>query len=406
MIEIQCTSCLTRYRIEPSVLPAEKPTFKCSRCGHVFSADPRRAKSVSSAAPVFKRTLSDTPSKPAAAEPPPPPAQPKSAAQPPPPPVQPQPAAPEPSVETRAPSNVEARTTSGSETHNPLARSFADHDDGKPGENLSFDFADDFGPASEPVAPPSEPVKETRWQVGSFDPILQDNFSPGPSEIADPNETPRDTSDLNNPYGDAVTRPVDYPSAAPAQARDRDRDRVHSSGFFLIVFVALLASFTAVSVMISNQAAASLYLLGHVPGLADYFNTPAAPVALHQPHAEYQRLKDGQAALIVSGDAENVGQNPLHAVQIAIDLVDSSQRALARQAVYCGNQISPRMTADMTPRELEFFGKLEPPRSFVITPGGSSSFVAIFIDPPEKSHSFRIAVVDAREPERSGAPHN
>ena len=402
MIEIQCTSCLTRYRIEPSVLPAEKPTFKCSRCGHVFSADPRRAKSASSA-PVFKRSLSESSSKPPAA----------AAEAPPPPPAQPKPAAAEPPVQTRTPPNVEAGTksnvdpgaTSDSESHNPLARSFADHDDAKPGENLSFDFDEDFGPASEPVAPPpaSEPVKETRWQVGSFDPILQDDFGPGPSEMADSNE-PRDTSDLNNPYADAITRPVNYPSAVPEQGRDRER--VHSSGFFLIVFVAMLAAFTAMSVMISNQAAASLYLIGQIPGLADYFTRPTAPVSVHDTHAEYQRLKDGQAALIVSGNAENVGHNPLHAVQIAIDLVDPSQHPLVRQAVYCGNQISPRMTADMTPRELEFFGKLEPPRSLVINPGGSSSFVAIFIDPPEKSHSFRVAVIDAREPERAGTPHN
>lgn len=42
MIEVQCTSCHTRYRIDEQVLPEGTPTFKCSRCGHVFSVDPRR----------------------------------------------------------------------------------------------------------------------------------------------------------------------------------------------------------------------------------------------------------------------------------------------------------------------------------------------------------------------------
>src|SRR5215471_96339 len=41
MIEIQCPSCQTRYRIDENVLPQDSPTFKCSRCGHVFSGDPR-----------------------------------------------------------------------------------------------------------------------------------------------------------------------------------------------------------------------------------------------------------------------------------------------------------------------------------------------------------------------------
>ncbi len=47
MIEIQCSSCHTRYRIDERVLPAESPTFKCSRCGHVFTTDPLTAKKIS-----------------------------------------------------------------------------------------------------------------------------------------------------------------------------------------------------------------------------------------------------------------------------------------------------------------------------------------------------------------------
>src|SRR5271167_428643 len=47
MIEIQCSSCHTRYRIDERVLPADTPTFKCSRCGHVFTTDPLTAKKIS-----------------------------------------------------------------------------------------------------------------------------------------------------------------------------------------------------------------------------------------------------------------------------------------------------------------------------------------------------------------------
>jgi predicted Zn finger-like uncharacterized protein len=42
MIEVQCTSCQTRYRIDERILPDETPTFKCSRCGHVFTIEPRK----------------------------------------------------------------------------------------------------------------------------------------------------------------------------------------------------------------------------------------------------------------------------------------------------------------------------------------------------------------------------
>src|ERR1700682_4648945 len=52
MIEIQCTSCHTRYRIDERVLPDDTPTFKCSRCGHVFNADPVPAKARKPAPPA------------------------------------------------------------------------------------------------------------------------------------------------------------------------------------------------------------------------------------------------------------------------------------------------------------------------------------------------------------------
>lgn len=42
MIEVKCTSCQTRYRIDERILPDETPTFKCSRCGHVFTVEPRQ----------------------------------------------------------------------------------------------------------------------------------------------------------------------------------------------------------------------------------------------------------------------------------------------------------------------------------------------------------------------------
>lgn len=52
MIEIQCTSCHTRYRIDERVLPGEAPTFKCSRCGHVFISEPGQIKSGAAPGPT------------------------------------------------------------------------------------------------------------------------------------------------------------------------------------------------------------------------------------------------------------------------------------------------------------------------------------------------------------------
>ncbi|HVN64072.1 MAG TPA: zinc-ribbon domain-containing protein [Candidatus Binataceae bacterium] len=39
MIDVQCPSCATRYRIDEAILPADRPSFKCSRCGQVFGVN-------------------------------------------------------------------------------------------------------------------------------------------------------------------------------------------------------------------------------------------------------------------------------------------------------------------------------------------------------------------------------
>src|SRR6266478_3742607 len=91
MIEVQCTSCHTRYRIDEQVLPEGTPTFKCSRCGHVFAFDPREIKAPEPPAATPPRTATpEPPPAPSARPAPPTPAAKPAAASPPPPPPEPE----------------------------------------------------------------------------------------------------------------------------------------------------------------------------------------------------------------------------------------------------------------------------------------------------------------------------
>ena len=111
MIEIQCTSCNTRYRIDERVLPEETPTFKCSRCGHVFKAEPVPARPRKPTAPrVVQKPAA--PTAPGAEEPSPAP------------PVQSKPTpagTPDPQAQEQPPP---ASSTEASE-ENPLDRTFS-----------------------------------------------------------------------------------------------------------------------------------------------------------------------------------------------------------------------------------------------------------------------------------------
>src|SRR5579875_2190483 len=157
MIEIQCTSCHTRYRIDERVLPEDTPTFKCSRCGHVFTAEPRGARrppAQAKSAESDSAALKDKPGEPApqAAQRKPsmlrsgatlnpqrtPRVGPTAAAS-------PKAAATEspraPAPQPQAPPPISEAATSGPAAD--LSRSFRNApEEPPPGENLSFDFDD------------------------------------------------------------------------------------------------------------------------------------------------------------------------------------------------------------------------------------------------------------------------
>jgi uncharacterized protein DUF3426 len=141
-----------------------------------------------------------------------------------------------------------------------------------------------------------------------------------------------------------------------------------------------------------------LEMLSHLPKIGDRFIPPIAParlVAMRDVHSDYLRTKGGHNALVVTGIAENVGDRALHGVQIAASLRDPADHTLASRAVYCGNNLSAPMVAQMTPHELEFFQKLDPPKTFALEPSATSPFVIVFIDPPSAVNRFDVSVASA-----------
>ncbi|HUY39255.1 MAG TPA: zinc-ribbon domain-containing protein [Candidatus Binataceae bacterium] len=409
MIEIQCTSCHTRYRIDEGVLPDETPTFKCSRCGHVFNADPVSARpkkasvrDISSAAPRPQRSER-------APAPPETPAPEPAAA----------PAAGEPAP-IDEPAELAAPEPS---TDDLMSRPFSrDSEDPDPGENLKFDFSDEGKVSGEEEAPETRRVRDEfdrnggEWQVGD----LPADFAPAaaatppaPIEVALPKparliphadevefEQPRFTAAKAS---GAAQAPVSERGFVSGRLPDdvayiESRGGAHSAGMFIALFFLVAVAFGLASMVICGEPAASARMLSQVPALGARFTRPIVPatlVALRDVRAQYLPIKGGADALIVSGTAENVGNDPLHGILIAVDLLDGSARQIAGQASYCGNGLSEKMVGEMTPREIEFLQRLDPQKNFAVAAGHSAPFLMVFIDPPRQTATLRIAVAKA-----------
>ena len=442
MIEIQCTSCNTRYRIDERVLPDDTPTFKCSRCGHVFNADPVPAR-VRKPAPPAAENESESPRtiRPARPRPSPlksqvesdvvkrePVAEPR-------PTIAPQPQArvqrPEPApraaVEPRtpapppaAPEVRPAKDRREPDVDDPLNRTFGDREQkADTGENLRFDFSEernqihDASPQEHELERP-EP-DDADWQVG--DAPADFEHAPrrrAPTMMAEQEPAARPTPTAVRRMASTLSAEAPHfarPSGGPAKAAGFQLGQVaedradaapagptHASGLFLAMFFFVAIAFFGASALICDEPAASARILSQAPAIGGYFARPIVPamlVALHDVRAEYYTLKGGHVALVITGIAQNVSARRLHLVEIDAGLIGGGTRPLAGQSVYVGNELSATMLGEMTPREIEFSQGLSPQKAFAIEPSAAAPFLMVFIDPPTGAGKIRVSVSKA-----------
>ncbi|HEX4211607.1 MAG TPA: DUF3426 domain-containing protein [Candidatus Binataceae bacterium] len=466
-IEVQCTSCHTRYRIDEQVLPEGTPTFKCSRCGHVFTLEPRGAKRVevnaeapgasertppesfeaelrSSRPGSVKRFSADTgaeiepatselaikrPEPPRASQPPIRTAGPPRAVTPPPaasatPRVTP--AAPTTPVGTapKAAVRPSPQAPSREPADDPLSRPFNrplradENSDFDSGENLAFDFQHEAGEPDgfehdEHGDAHDEFAEETgQWQVGNPDAVPEPSYVGSRGSRVQRRTTrqqmPRFTSAGSRTGKGRKDQAPEFdedPESFPAAYADDQNAPVYnrrvtgSARFFIGLFAMLIVGYGLMTLIIRSSPAIAADLLSHLPMVGDRFELPITParlVALRDVRSGYIRTRDGHTALLITGSAENVGADPLHTIQIAVNLRDPGHKGVASSAVYCGgDSLSPSMVAKMTPHELDFFQKLAPPKNFVLAPSSTSPFVIVFIDPPKTVSAFDLSIENA-----------
>ena len=454
MIEIQCTSCHTRYRIDERVLPDDTPTFKCSRCGHVFNADPVPAKVRKPAAAPPEVDSESQPARTIRASRPRPSAlksQVESDIVKREPVPEPQPAMPEPEIgvprsnaQLRAPEDRmhaapvkrpteepevrPAKDRSEADLDDPLNRTFGDREPPKAdtGENLKFDFSDERNEIAD--APPERELERDEpndggWEVGEVPaefearpirqaPTMMDEAEPPPIRTKMPVRRMAAPLLADAPqYAPPPAGPAAQPGfqlghVADDGSKEAAPGATHSSGVFLALFFFVAIAFLGLSAFICDEPAASVRVLGQAPQIGDYFARPIVPamlVTLHDVRSEYYTLKGGHVALVISGNAQNVGERALHLVEIDANLIGDGARPLASQSVYCGNELSATMLGEMTPREIEFSQGLSPQKAFAMEPSASAPFLMVFIDPPAGAGKIRMAVSKAIAPDANGS---
>jgi predicted Zn finger-like uncharacterized protein len=384
IINLQCTSCHTRYRIDEELLPEATPTFKCSRCNHVFSYDPR-----------VGGGSADTPTRNTAA-------------------------ARRAQTLRAKPRNVvppaDANTARRSPPHAPpkpsntddlINRDFRDEPtESARGENLAFDFDDAPASSASPSDSPREPAltdirseaqankPQAQWEVGD------DASHPPPTQGF---KIGIDRSDEAEPEPDGAAAEHAGKFVDDVDPPIYNRTITRSSRFFHALFLLVAAGFGGATLTIHGAPAAALEAATRLPILGDHFIqpiTPARMVALGDVHASYQSSKDGRPALVIQGEGENVGLTSLHLVQITARI--ATPHGAVERTTYCGNSLMAGI-GQMTGREIELYQQQPPLKDFALESSASSRFAIVFLDPPTSVRSVELTVTRAEPSDGAGA---
>ncbi len=322
------------------------------------------------------------------------------------------------------------------DTRELLQRRFGDipaDEADKPGENLAFDFNDEprsadsssdlssdsgsessshrypeekweVGDTDVPPAPPPRPKRRIR--IADIDDDLEGDAAPaqsfGRKQVGERALDEDEEQDFER------IRPEEVSAQAhrlEAELRGRSY-KLHSAGYFIGLFAMVILGFGIVTIVIQSAPIASAGLLSGLPIVGVGLEPPISParrVALGQVQAQYVKLKGNQTALVISGTAENLTAAPLGAVQIEAALTGSGPEPLRSQAVYCGNNLSLKMLGEMTPHEIEFFERLDAPKTFTLAPQSSAPFAIVFVAPPAGAAYFQLRIARA-DPAAAPAP--
>lgn len=440
---IRCPNCSTTYEIEGAAFDAPRPTFRCSRCKHVFAIQVRLhdededAAAAETAAPPTPegppsvdpgpepedgsdaREPADTggPAHTETSEPEPEPPETGAAArsaEPPEPAPEPEPEIepvshpePEPEFEIEPEPEPERET----EPEPPAPSAATARTDGDPVRVTDLGEADfpppDFEPPAAGTAPtdPRQPGARPRSASGSVTTAPTDAREPDLPEPAPATETialPRQSarpSDFR--IDDDLVIPPREARPAPPKAADGSGSIVP---FVSLVGLAVFA-FVLVSVIYQMSPQALDSLIRRIPwyGEAVFENRHfKRTLAFESLVSGVQPALNQQEVFVVSGKLVNGNDRGIHRVQVEAQLFDAEGKPLARQAIFLGNAISAKIIKEMSLREIALLQSLKPQNPYPIPPNESVNFTIVFPKPGSPVESFSCRVLSAEAASSSG----
>lgn len=398
---IRCPNCSTTYKVDGSVFDAPKPSFRCSRCKHVFSVHVRLQ---------LDEERSD--------------AEPEAAGYAPETDPNPTPSAPDPAGDT---ADTGHETAAGpqlaEEDPSPGAlREEPDEDAGSVDDDVIEEAGaeDAENVAVTPPAPAVDPPPPTLEEedVEEFDtddtgtrnpelPYPEFDLDPeGASSPDEPQVLTLDQEDGSDAMDAEPDRPrpdfeIDDDFLIPPK-REAPPPPLPDTKGSVVPFVSLIglilfaAGLVTLLHMINPQPLDGL--LRRIP----WYGAAVFDSKHYQSTLVFESLVSGvrpvlnqTEVFVVSGKLVNRNDQSMRQIQIEAQLFDAEGKQVGRQVTFVGNAISPKILEDMSLREISLLQSLKPQSAYHIPPNGSADFTIVFPKPEAAVASFSCRVLAA-----------
>lgn len=360
---LQCPSCETTYRVSDELIAGPNPTFRCSRCKHVFALEVEPDQPLSSPAPEPEKAASEH--SPGA------PRQEKlfEFDQPKEPPL---PKGPEPRQPEFSGLQIDKLFPPREESGDPGTHKLPSHGI-EEGRDKDWSFSSGERKADEittlPEAKPSSDTDAARAAFAEFEENWERSF-PGPDE----EET---------------------------AALDADQERPVSAVPYFSLFAVLLLLYSLATLVNQTRPSALENLLKRLPWLGTSVlqnNHLRQGIALQSLRPSFQTILGNREVFVLSGVAHNRNKVSVREIQIEGQVYDAHGKEVGRQAIWVGNAITPKILKDLTAQEISILQKLSPQKRFEIPPEKAASFVIVFLRPQGEIKNFSCRVLSAEGP--------
>ena len=346
---VQCPSCHTTYRVSDNLITNANPTFRCSRCKHVFVIAVKAA----------------------------PPAQ------------EPEAKRPTPQPE---PDNQE------------LNFPFPPAEQPQPTPQSREESVGHFEPdeTRKPAAEKEEPLLNAprvaySWSIASPPPAKEQPFTmiarEEPAPVA---KAPTRAPVAREERPQLIAKPA--PSSEPAP--DAPLDQPLSQAPYLALCAALFIFFSIVALAYKAQPAPVERLMKKIPWLSSSLFTSnhlRRGITIEAVVTRFQRIQGSKDVFVVSGRAVN--HNPVKVREVRVEgyTFGGDGKIIEQQTTMVGNAVSAKIVRDLSKEDIAALQKQPPVKRFELPPEESSGFAIMFFKSSGDIKSFSFRVVSAEE---------